>query len=256
MKKKISVLVVEHDPMLLYLESTFINSMRNFRVCGRASSLHELEQYLRYTPEFPDLVVMEPFLPFNSMVKAMDLLRPRAGSPAFRSEIIVVSRCPDRSVVEESCSFGLFDDIIKPFVVERFRQSLCLFETYFSRIVSLPEEIDQEQLDRVFRRCAPSSEKYFRDLPKNMNRETALCIVRALHEGGQPLSAEEVAQKCGLSKTTTWRYLSYMVEAGVIAKRDDQGSTGRPLVRYFPVVKKDLRLQLLWEECNKEEINS
>ena len=255
MKKKISVLIIEHDPMLMHLESAFIDSMGNFRVCGRASTLHGLEQYLRYAPEFPDLVVMEPFLPFNSMVKAMDLLRPRSQYPVFLNEIIVVSRCPDRSVIEEACAFGLFDYIIKPFPVERFRRSLCLFETYFSRLASLPEVVDQEQLDRIFRRSAPSREKYFHDLPKNMNRETVLCSVRALYEGEAALSAEEVAVKCGLSKSTTWRYLSYLAETGVVARRDDQGSTGRPLVRYFPVVKMDPRLQLFWEECNKEEIN-
>ncbi len=236
MKKKISVLVVERDPMLLLLESDFVERIGSFRVCGRATSLHELEQFFRFSSKTPELVLLEPFLPYNSLSKAMRLLR----STERRAEVIVVSLCSESSVVAEAFSMGIFDYIVKPFEIERFRRSMLGFERYFSGLSALPDDMSQERFDRLFRRRAMTEEPLFRDPPKNLNRETAMRVLDVLYRTSKPLSAVEVADDSKLSRSTARRYLIYLAEEGLIGCEEEQGVTGRPRIRYFPLLRSRL----------------
>lgn len=234
MKKKISVLLVERDPMLLFLESNFIERIESLRVCGKVDSLYALEQHLHSSSDFPDLIVLEPFLPYNSMREVMTLLR----SEKRRAEVIVVSLCSESAVIAEACAQGIFDYIVKPFAIERLRQSLINFERHFLNLAALSETMSQTQIDRVFRQRTIADQSLFRDPPKNLSEETALHILTTLHRSKSPLSAEEVGRNAGLAKSTSRRYLVYLVDQELAGYREEQGATGRPLTRYFPLLFK------------------
>lgn len=235
MKPSISVLVAERDPMLMSIEREFIERTEGFTVCGTVTSLNSLEQFLRFSPYSPDLVILEPFLPFNSIRKAMGMIQSRER----HSEIIVVSLCSETSVVVEACLYGIFDYIVKPFSFERLRQSLMNFTDHLSLRHALPQNMSQEDIDRFFRRQSSAMTDLFRDLPKNLVRETAIHILKVIHRMKQTLSVAEIARHTGLSKTTVWRYLHFLYETGFVGRREDYGTTGRPVIRYFPLVRNE-----------------
>jgi response regulator of citrate/malate metabolism len=49
-----------------------------------------------------------------------------------------------------------------------------------------------------------------------------------LREAGAPLSAQEVAERAGLSRSTAQRYLKHLEQAGRLRLTLKYGDTGRP----------------------------
>lgn len=229
MVRNVSVLVVERDPMLLFLESEFIEKIDGFEVCGKATSLKELEHCLRCGPQSPDLVIMEPFLPHNATKKILGLLRSLERWP----EMIVVSLCSETSEILQTCLLGVFDYIIKPFSLDRLQQSLINFRNYFTHRSSLPKIMSQEDIDRFFQHHTSTAEAPFHTLPKNLHSETLNCFLEFLHRTQTAVSAEEIAEKTGLSRSTAWRYLHFLLETGHVQCTQEWGKTGRPTTRFY-----------------------
>ena len=50
-----------------------------------------------------------------------------------------------------------------------------------------------------------------------------------------PLSAEEIGNRVGLSRVSAWRYLEYLDECGSVEATMVYGSVGRPTKRYRKV---------------------
>jgi response regulator of citrate/malate metabolism len=68
--------------------------------------------------------------------------------------------------------------------------------------------------------------------PKGHSAPTLALVRDALREATGDLSAAEVAALTGISRPTAQRYLSYLVERGIVRLNLRYGVTGRPEHRY------------------------
>jgi response regulator of citrate/malate metabolism len=88
-------------------------------------------------------------------------------------------------------------------------------------------EAGQEQVDRIFGALRTASASPAA-LPKGHSAPTANLIRRVLNDAAGPLSAHEVAERAGLSRSTAQRYLKHLEQAGRLRLTLRYGDTGRP----------------------------
>jgi two-component system CitB family response regulator len=67
-----------------------------------------------------------------------------------------------------------------------------------------------------------------RSLPKGLNATTLEHVRDAVRDTRAPLTASEVAGRCGLSRVTARRYLEHLAVEGVVTLSMRYGGTGRP----------------------------
>jgi response regulator of citrate/malate metabolism len=65
-------------------------------------------------------------------------------------------------------------------------------------------------------------------MPKGLNATTLEHVRSTVRDAEEPLSASEVAGRCGLSRVTARRYLEHLAVEGVVTLSMRYGGTGRP----------------------------
>jgi two-component system CitB family response regulator len=91
-------------------------------------------------------------------------------------------------------------------------------------------EVDQDDVDQLY--AAIGGGPPDANLPKGLNRPTLALILRNFHEQVEPASAQELADRSGLSRATVRRYLEYLEGKGLATLELRYGAAGRPEHRY------------------------
>jgi response regulator of citrate/malate metabolism len=117
--------------------------------------------------------------------------------------------------------------LIKPFSFDALRDRLERYAVAHQGL-SGSREVAQDDVDRLFVTLHPTPI----DLPKGLTRPTADLVAAALRAAGGDLSATECADRVGLSRVSTRRYLEHFVGAGKAGVSLRYGSAGRPERRY------------------------
>ncbi len=91
-----------------------------------------------------------------------------------------------------------------------------------------PGAVGQDDVDRLFGALRPTSAR----MPKGLTRPTAELVASVLRDAEADLSAAECAERAGLSRVSTRRYLEYFVAIGKAEVRLRYGGAGRPEHRY------------------------
>ena len=165
-----------------------------------------------------------PFHDFIALAKPQQPLRFAKRFHRFGQQAIDdlrergVQRAGGRAMADEPECNGFLD-------AERFT------EEQIAGGSSAAGEAGQEQVDRIFGAlrtgaAAPAA------LPKGHSAPTADLIRRVLRAAPHPLSAHEVAERAGLSRSTAQRYLKHLEQAGRLRLTLKYGDTGRPEHRY------------------------
>ncbi len=231
MKQPVRVLVVTHDHMLRRYSGECIKEMEGFARAGFARSIEELERILS-APEYGhDIALLDPFLPFDALDTAIGLLR-RHKRPR---EIIVVSRCAEKSFISTAHRLGVFDYIIAPFSPSRLRTSLLECRERLLFLSSLPPSLTQNHVDALLYQRKQPLAKPFHSARKIPDPQRLLRIMNALAEASSPLSLDEIVRRTKISRSTTWRCLRHLEENGFIGSRRHHEGLGRPSVRFFPL---------------------
>ena len=218
----ISVLVVDDDFRVAALHQAYVEAVEGFRVVGQAHSgaaAIESVALLR-----PDLVLLDLYLPDISGLDVLRRLR-AAGQP--RVDVIVVTAARDAGSVEEAVRNGSLYYLVKPFGPASLKERLEAYATMRRRLSSL-NEASQAEVDEIFLALRMAAGQ---DLPKGHSPQTLGTIVQALQSAAEPLSAEEVAARTGVSRATARRYLSHLSRIGRVELVLRYGP-GRPEHRY------------------------
>ncbi|MFE4534550.1 response regulator [Streptomyces scopuliridis] len=223
----IDVLVVDDDFHIAEINAAYVAQVRGFRVIGRA---HTAAQALATLERrHVDLVLLDHYLPDET---GLTLVR-RMRQLGHHADVIMVTAARDVATVQAAMRYGALQYLVKPFSFAGLRARLDGYAAMRRTLdgVGGRGEAGQEQVDRIFSAFkiadAPSSE-----LPKGHSVATVALIRRTLGEAGQPLSAHEVAERTGVSRSTAQRYLKYLERAGHISLTLKYGDTGRPEHRY------------------------
>ncbi|WP_341279000.1 response regulator [Paenibacillus sp. FSL H8-0537] len=260
------VVLIEDDPMVQEVNRQFVEQVDGFQVVGIAGNGLEGLRLIRELA--PDLVFLDVFMPALDGLAALRELR----SAAMPVDVIVVTAAKDPETIREMLRGGAMDYIIKPFKLERIRQTL---ERYRDRHEGLAEEkaVTQEELDRmllsgengvqgqkhgngqqeagqaeqtgpggIVGKAGPAGQarqigfagldEQQSSLPKGLNAVTLRQIVDVMHRLEGGVSAEEAAEGIGIARVTARRYLDFLEKSGYVMLEINYGGVGRPINRY------------------------
>ena len=124
---------------------------------------------------------------------------------------------------------GALQYLVKPFNFAGLRTKL---EAYAALRDALGGggEAEQAEVDRIFGVLAAGT--VAPDLPKGHSPTTAELVRQVLLGAGGPLSAQEIAERAGVSRQTAQRYLKLLERTGRVRLSLRYGETGRPEHRY------------------------
>ena len=224
----VSVLIVEDDPRISEIHRRFTEKVEGFQVVGVANTLPEAGELIGILQ--PDLVLLDIYFPTGSGIDLLWATRAQSRHIDF----ILITAAKEVHSLQEAIRGGAFDYIIKPAVFGRFQDALKRYrQTRHKLAADAPlEQRDVDQLLSLVREGGGERET----MPKGIDAITLAKVRHAFtvpHSHG--LSAEEVGQLVGTSRSTSRRYLEYLVETGWLSADLVYGTVGRPERRYFRV---------------------
>ncbi len=221
----ISTLIVEDDFRVARLHAEVVDQLEGFAVVGLAHTASAALDAAR--GKHPQLVLLDLYLPDASGLDLLARMRAVADPP----DIIVLSAARDMVSIRAAMQRGALQYLIKPFDFDALRLRLTAYaELHVSR--SGEGDTHQDEVDRLFGLVGRPVRGGPPPLPKGHSPATAELVLDALRAAREPLSATDVSQRVGISRTTAQRYLATLAEAGNVRLNLRYGSTGRPEHRY------------------------
>ena len=223
----LQVLIVEDDPKIAEIHRHFTEKVDGFQVCGIAGTLEDAEKMnLLFQPQ---LILLDFYFPEGLGMEILWKLRARHQA----TDVILITAAKEMEHLQEAMRGGIFDYILKPVMFPRFQEALERFREHRQRMQHEAASLDQQGVDRLlhpYKDSKPGEPAY----PKGVDPLT-LKKVRVVFDQPHPdgLSAEEVAEKIGTSRTTARRYLEYLTASGHLTAELIYGAVGRPERKYF-----------------------
>jgi response regulator of citrate/malate metabolism len=215
----IRTLVVEDDALVAEVHASYVERVPGFEVAGVAHRATEALEILASRPV--DLVLLDFHLPDVKGLDMLRLLRARTAAPV---DVIAVTAARDAESIRAAIAHGVSQYLVKPFTFAAFADKLERYARYRAQ-VDVAAEPDQAKVDALIGTLRGTTA---RTLPKGLNATTLDHVRDAVRESGAPLTASEVAGRCGLSRVTARRYLEHLVVEGVVTLSMRYGGTGRP----------------------------
>ena len=220
----INVLVVEDDPMVSDIHKKFINSIDGFKVAGIASNGREAIEILENSDI--NLIILDIFMPTMDGIETMIKIR-ESGKDV---DIILITAAMEGEVVKRCLRFGALDYILKPFKFERLCASLENYKKMYQTRNEYSNKYAQSDIDNLLLTVRDISGN--NELPKGLQNFTLEKVIEKMNELESPLSADEVASICGISRVTARRYLEYLVYYGMAVIEPQHLQVGRPVNKY------------------------
>ena len=218
----IRVLVVDDDFMVAKVHRGFVDRVAGCTTVGVAhTGADALAQVGRLRP---DLVLLDIYLPDISGLDVLRRLRERGdGGP----DVLAVTAARDVSTVRSALRGGVVHYVLKPFGFDVLRDRLERYAAVQGRLAGTTD-VGQPDVDQLFVTMRTASDP----MPKGLTADTSRLIADAMRACPDDLSAEECAERIGLSRVSTRRYLEHFVTAGKAEVRLRYGAAGRPQRRY------------------------
>lgn len=221
------VLIVEDDVRIADLHRRFTERVPGCEVVGIAHRLDDARDMALALE--PHLILLDLYFPEGP---GTDLLR-EIRSRDLEIDVILITAAREMGPLKEALRGGVFDYLIKPVTAERFHDCLTKFCAYRDRLRQ-GCAIEQHDVDSLLHPAASRAQRTGTSLPKGIDALT-LGKVRGVFDQPQEagLSAEDVADTIGISRSTSRRYLEYLISEGTLYADAVYGSVGRPERRYF-----------------------
>jgi len=223
------IVIAEDDPQIAEIQRRFVERVPGFEIRGIAHTTRDARELIEVM--HPDLVLLDIQFPDGSGLELLRELR-AASRP---TDVILITAAKEVESLTEALRCGVFDYILKPLVYERLEQSLQNYQTHLERLRQL-ESLSQQSVDGLLPRSPsgantappPASTR----LPKGIDMLTLDKVRSVMKDLQESLSAEQVGERIGSSRTTARRYLEYLVSERELEADINYGSIGRPERRY------------------------
>ncbi|MFD6906445.1 response regulator [Streptomyces sp. NPDC060077] len=219
----IEVLVVDDDLRVARVNAAYVGKVPGFHVAGRVHSAAETLAALEAPPR-PDLVLMDHYLPDGTGLEIVREMRRRG----HQTDVIMVTAARDVETVQAAMRQGALQYLVKPFAFAGLRAKLEAYAE-LRRTLDGGGEAEQAEVDRIFGALSAAAEP---QLPKGHSPTTAELVRRSLMSADRPLSAQEIAERTGVSRQTAQRYLKLLERTGRATLSLRYGDAGRPEHRY------------------------
>jgi len=224
--EKIKVLIVEDDEKIAEIHRRFTEKVEGFEVVGVATAIDEARELVEVLR--PELVLLDVYFPSESGIDLLWDIRARYRN----TDLILITAAKEIGPLQEAIRGGAFDYIIKPAIFGRFQDTLQRFRQARQKLAATGS-LEQQDVDQLLnpRPAVPVGRPL---LPKGIDAIT-LDKVRKVFTTSQAggLSADEVGQQVGMSRSSARRYLEYLVETDWLSADLLYGTVGRPERKYF-----------------------
>ncbi len=221
----IRIMIVEDDPRIAEIQRRFVERLDQVELCGIAHTLADAREQIEVLA--PDLILLDVYFPDGN---GLDLLRELRAADSG-SDVILITAAKEVETLRSALRGGVFDYILKPLVFERLQEAVNGYRSHMERLATL-HQVAQKEVDALLPRAPMESSRSTEErLPKGIDALT-LDKIREVMTGAGKLSAEEVGNAIGASRTTARRYLEVLVGAGELSAEVAYGSVGRPERRY------------------------
>lgn len=218
MTDDLRVLIVDDDFHVARLHVAYVEATAGFSALDPVGSG---EAALRAVSSLrPDLVLIDIYLPdWNGL----DVLR------NLDVDAMVLSAASDVDSVHKAIRRGALGYLIKSFGAEALSAKLRGYARY-RRLLAAGRSLDQDAVERALRQLHPAESA---SKPRSVTEQAVLTALAQspIAEGGYRTAAS-IAVDVGISRATAQRYLSALVEDGVVDVSLRYGATGRPEHQY------------------------
>lgn len=219
----IEVLIVEDDLRIAEIQKQFIERIDGFEVVGIAATNHEANTYIEVFK--PRLILLDVYFPDMNGMQFLKETKQRD----MQLDVIMITATKELDKIQEAITIGVFDYIIKPVVFDRFQQSLIRYRQYYCKLQELTKNssfITQNEIDKLLMK--ERKEKDTKQLPKGIDPLTLVKAFDVIQQSDKGYSAEQISEKMGVSRTTSRRYLEYLVAENKLEADLVYGTIGRP----------------------------
>lgn len=223
----LKVLIAEADPLLQKLYSDLIAEENAYTVLKCVSSGPEMFETMNCVGA--DLVMLDLYLKRFDALEGLEQLRKNFP----RTDYIIVSSGENPDLVRNALCQGVFEFLIKPFSFDRLRLALRNYQVYHHSLIGRTRPWRQEDLDSLV--SMKSRDRSWADnrvIPKGLQIKCLNDIERFLKENDDTFSAQEIADKLDISRSTSRRYLEFLAMSGRAEVEYAYRKVGRPEKRY------------------------
>lgn len=213
------LLISEDDFRVADIHQEFAGKIQGIKSIGKTSNAADTLAFLKQQPV--DLLLLDIYLPDQLGSELLETIR------KVRPEvmIIVITAATERAIFRKASQYGISDFLIKPITFDRFKQAMnrAMSKRNF---LFLDEHIDQKQADEFF----AYNPSYTKDdsLPKGIDRITLDKVKQLLNEETKGITADAMSELLGASRTTSRRYLEYLLSINEAEAELEYGVVGRP----------------------------
>lgn len=229
MTQACKLLIAEDDQQIAEIQRRFVERVTSFEVCGIAHTTRDARDLIEVMQ--PDLVLLDIQFPDGSGLELLRELR----AAAHPTDVILITAAREVDTLTEALRCGVIDYILKPLVYERLQQALQTYQLHRQRLQEL-HSLNQQSVDDLLPRstgnAAPGPASTQSRLPKGIDALTLDKVRNVLQVSTEALSAEQVGEQIGSSRTTARRYLEFLVSTRELSADISYGSIGRPERRY------------------------
>ena len=227
----IKVLIAEDDFRIAAIHESYIQKVQGFQVAGKAKSAKDLWEALQ--KEQVDLILLDVYMPDELGTNLLPLLRER--HPEV--DVIIITAATETMLLRDALHYGVVHYLIKPVTAQKFTQVLTEYKEK-RELIHSKEEVNQTMIDLFFGQIQEESQqKDERDLPTGINSLTLDKVKTFMAAEMNGITAEELGEKMGASRTTARRYVEYLVTTGECRAELAYGIIGRPERKYYPAKK-------------------
>ena len=221
-----TILIIEDDPMVASINQQFVEQIqpqciiKNVR--NTEDGLHIIQT------ENVQLILLDVYLPGMS---GTDFLK-KLTQLGIQIPVILITAADDSTTLTDALNYQVIDYLIKPFTFERLKTAFKKYDT-LHKIIEEHKKTNQSDLDSVFNNLHTyQTKKAETDLPKGLSRLTLTKILSQMEKIEQPFSTEALAKKVALSRISTKKYITFLVDIAALTESMDYPDIGRPTTLY------------------------
>jgi response regulator of citrate/malate metabolism len=219
----IRTLVVDDDYRVADINAAYVAKVEGFEVMAQVHTAGDAYQTVE--SKRPDLLLLDLYLPD---AHGLDLMRRLQTIPGPRPDVIVITAARDAESVRSAIQLGALHYLVKPFTFDRLADRLTGYRQLRASLAKLGEA-SQEDVDQLYALVrTPTPPK----LPKGQSLPTMTQILAVVRSSPAALDAVDIAERVGISRPTAQRYLTQLVESGLVELSLRYGVAGRPSHRY------------------------
>ena len=228
MNKK-HVLIVEDDERIAAILAKTINKRNEYEIIGIATNVTEAIDVIDCFS--PHLILLDISLKDSCGLDVIKYIREDFVEQA--PTIVMLTAAKDVDIIQKSIVSGVFDFILKPISFTRLNLTLQRFIDYSTKLET-SQAFEQQDVDLFFQVKGSHNSDKTVHLPKGIDTLTLEKITLELNQHQDiAYTAEDMAKSIGTSRTTTRRYLEYLLSINRVKADIEYGTVGRPERRYL-----------------------